>query len=63
MRVNRTFTWSEKRLTLYVEVINVYDRNNVRYASAGINSRTFEAFGLFDNMFPRIPSLGFLLEF
>ena len=63
MRVNRTFAWSQKRLTLYVEVINVYNRNNVRFASAGINSRTFEAFGLFDNMFPRIPSLGFLLEF
>ena len=63
MRVNRTFAWAEKRLTLYVEVINVYNRNNVRYVSAGINTRTFEAFGLFDKMIPRIPSLGFLLEF
>jgi hypothetical protein len=63
MRVNRAFTWEQKRLTLYVEVINVYNRENVRYASAGINGRTFEAFGLFDTMFPRIPSVGFLLEF
>src|SRR5207244_7464571 len=63
MRVNRAFAWEQKRLTLYVEVINVYDRNNVRYASAGINGRTFEAFGLFDNTFPRIPSVRFLLEF
>jgi outer membrane cobalamin receptor len=63
MRANRTFAWEQKRLTLYVEVINVYNRNNVRFASAGINDRTFQAFGLFDNMFPRIPSVGFLLEF
>ena len=40
MRVNRTFAWQEKRLTLYVEVINVYNRRNTRYASAGINGRT-----------------------
>jgi Carboxypeptidase regulatory-like domain len=63
MRANRTFTWQQKRLTLYVEVINVYDRTNQRFASAGINGRTFAVVGLFDNMFPRIPSVGFLLEF
>jgi hypothetical protein len=63
MRGNRTFTWEQKRLTLYIELINVYNRRNVRYASAGINGGTFEAIGLFDKMFPRIPSLGFLLEF
>ncbi len=63
MRANRTFAWEQKRLTLYVEVINVYGRNNVRVAAAGINGRTFQAFGLFDDMFPRIPSVGFLLEF
>ena len=63
MRVNRTFTWSEKRLTLFVEVVNVYNRANVRQAAAGLNTQTFELFGLFDKMFPRIPSAGFLLEF
>jgi hypothetical protein len=40
-----------------------YDRKNLRGASGSINSRTFEAFGLFDKMFPRIPSVGLLLEF
>jgi outer membrane receptor for ferrienterochelin and colicin len=63
VRANRTFSWEQKRLTLYVELINLYDRRNVRFASAGINGRTFQAVGLFDDMFPRIPSVGFLLEF
>jgi hypothetical protein len=44
-------------------LINVLDRRNVRPASPGINARTFEVFGLYDQMFPRIPSAGFLLEF
>jgi hypothetical protein len=63
VRGNRTFTWRENRLTLFVEVVNVYHRTNVRQAAAGINARTFQAFGLFDAMFPRYPSVGFLLEF
>jgi len=63
LRANRTFEWQEKRLTLFIELINVYDRDNLRFASGGINGRTFEVFGLFDSMFPRIPSAGFLLEF
>jgi hypothetical protein len=63
VRGNRTFTWRENRLTLFVEVVNVYQRTNVRQAAAGINARTFQAFGLFDAMFPRYPSVGFLLEF
>ena len=53
----------ESWLTLFIELINVYDRDNLRFASGGINGRTFEVFGLFDSMFPRIPSAGFLLEF
>jgi hypothetical protein len=63
LRGNRTFTWSEKRLTLFVEVLNACNRWNLRFASGRINGRTFEASGLFDKMFPGIPSAGFLLEF
>ena len=58
MRVNRTFTWQEKRLTLFVEVLNVYNRTNLREASAGINSRTFEAFGLFVNGYEKLVPRG-----
>jgi hypothetical protein len=48
---------------LFVELLNLYDRANVRASSPGISLNTFQAFGLFDTMFPRIPSVGFLLEF
>jgi hypothetical protein len=63
VRANRTFTWQTKRLTLFVEALNLYGRDNVRVASPGINGNTYEVFGLFDSMFPRIPSAGLLLEF
>ena len=63
VRANRTFTWDRKRLTLFLEAINVLGRENVRYALPSINRRTFEATGLYDPMVPRIPSIGVLLEF
>ena len=62
-RANRTFAWSDKRLTLFLEAINVLGRRNVRYALPSINRRTFEATGLYERMVPRIPSVGVLLEF
>jgi uncharacterized protein (DUF2062 family) len=58
-----TFTWSQKRLTLFVEALNVYGRRNARFASPGVNLRTGQAFGLFDELFPFVPSAGVLLEF
>jgi hypothetical protein len=63
VRANRTFTWSQKRLTLFVEALNTYGRRNVRLASPGVNVRTGQAFGLFDTLFPFVPSAGVLLEF
>jgi len=62
-RANRTFTWDRKRLTLFLEAINVYNRTNVRAALPSVNRRTFEATGLFEPMVPLIPSVGLLLEF
>ena len=63
MRANRTFSWRATRLTLFAEVLNVYARDNVRAASPGINGNTHQVFGLFDSMFPLIPSAGLSLEF
>ena len=62
-RANRTFTWDRKRLTLFLEAINVYNRSNVRAALPSVNRRTLEATGLFEKMIPLIPSVGILLEF
>jgi outer membrane receptor protein involved in Fe transport len=63
VRANRTFTWAQKRLTLYVEGINLFNRDNVRATLPTINLQTFEATHLFDSMVPLVPSVGVLLEF
>jgi hypothetical protein len=63
VRANRTFNWSRKRLTLFGEVMNVLDRDNVRFNPPGINTTTGRASGLFESMIPIVPSAGILIEF
>jgi hypothetical protein len=63
VRANRTFTWKTTRLTLFAEALNLYGRDNVRASGPGINGRNYQVFGIFDSMFPMIPSAGILLEF
>ena len=63
LRINRTFAKRHTRLTLFVEVLNALGRENVRYAVPGVNRQTFEALGLYDPLFPRVPSAGLLVEF
>jgi hypothetical protein len=63
VRMNRTFTWNQKRLTLFLEGINVLNQTNMRFQLPSVNRRTFEATGLFDSMAPFIPSVGLLLDF
>jgi hypothetical protein len=63
VRMNRTFTWQQIRLTLFLEALNVYDRANVRYAVPNVDNQTFRAMNLFEKMLPIVPSVGILLEF
>jgi hypothetical protein len=63
LRANRTYNWSRRRLTLFAEVINVLNRDNVRFIPPGINVTTRTATQPFDSMLPIIPSLGVLIEF
>ena len=63
VRANRTFNWSRRRLTLFAEVINLLNRDNVRYDPPSINSGTRRATGLFETMLPILPSAGILIEF
>jgi hypothetical protein len=63
VRVNRTFNWSRKRLTLFAEVINVLNRDNLRFDPPSINATTRRATGLFETMLPILPSAGVLIEF
>jgi hypothetical protein len=63
VRMNRTFTWQQKRLTLFLEALNAYDRANVRFAVPRVDRQTFQAMNLFEKMLPVVPSVGILLEF
>ena len=63
VRANRTFAWERKRLTLFLEGINLLNRSNERFAAPTINRQTLVATKMFDTMLPRIPSLGALIEF
>jgi hypothetical protein len=63
LRANRAFDWSRKRLTLFAEVVNVLNRDNVRFNPPGVNVTTRVVTKPFDSMLPIIPSLGILIEF
>ena len=63
LRANRTFDWSRKRLTLFAEVLNVLNRENVRFNPPRISSSTRQVTRLFDSLVPVVPSAGILLEF
>jgi hypothetical protein len=63
LRANRTFNWSHRRLTLFAEVINMLNRDNMRFSPPGINVTTRTATKPFDSMLPIVPSLGILIEF
>jgi hypothetical protein len=63
IRANRTFTWSRRRLTLFVEVMNVLNRDNVRMGIPRVNSVTHGVTRLFEEMIPIVPSAGVLIEF
>ena len=63
LRANRTFDWSRKRLTLFAEVINVLNRENVRFNPPRVTTATRQVTRLFDSLVPVVPSAGILLEF
>ena len=63
LRANRTFNWSRRRLTLFAEVVNLLNRDNVRFNPPGINVTTRSASRPFDSMLPIVPSVGILIEF
>jgi hypothetical protein len=63
LRANRAFNWSRRRLTLFAEVINLLNRDNVRFSPPGVNVTTRMTTKPFDSMLPIIPSVGVLIEF
>jgi outer membrane receptor protein involved in Fe transport len=63
LRGSRTFNWQSRRLTLFVELLNALGHDNMRFNIPAVNGRTRQAFGIFEEMIPLIPSAGILLEF
>ncbi|HWK08654.1 MAG TPA: hypothetical protein VNR64_01290, partial [Vicinamibacterales bacterium] len=63
VRANRTFNWEHRRLTLFAEVINLFNRDNVRFNPPGVNTGTGRVSNLFESMIPIVPSAGVLIEF
>jgi hypothetical protein len=64
LRVNKTFIRRGWHLTLFAEVINVYNRSNVRFDGLnGMNAQTGAARLGFDKLFPVLPSAGISIEY
>jgi outer membrane receptor protein involved in Fe transport len=64
IRANKSFTYDAWKLTLYGEVINVTNRENIRFLSFdGVNGTTQRAFVTTDRVFPIVPVAGVTLEF
>lgn len=63
LRANKTFIKKGWHITLFVEVINLYNRDNVRFDDLrGIDTRTRVARLGFDRLFPVVPSAGMAVE-
>jgi hypothetical protein len=62
-RANRTFHVPQGRVTLFVEVINIYNRRNLRAHSAYVDPYTLVVDGVTEKLFPIIPSVGMTVEF
>ena len=63
LRGDRTFTWTHRRVTAFVEVINTLNRENVRFVPPAVNTRVNAVAKPFEAMFPLVPSAGLLIEF
>ena len=63
IRANRTFNWSSGRLTLFAEVMNVFNRDNVRFTPPAVSTASRGVSSLFEQMVPVVPSVGVLFEF
>jgi len=64
LRANKAWLFRSWKLTLFGEVLNVLDRENVRYnGQDGIDFRTGRVFLSTDTLFPLLPSLGVTVDF
>ena len=63
IRLSEAFLFKKAKLTLTSEVLNLFNRNNLRYA--GFFGYNFDGrvFGQMDRVLPILPSAGVVIEF
>ncbi len=62
VRADRAFTWSGRRLVVFVDVANVLNRTNLRNASYFVD-RAGRVFETTESLMPIVPSGGLVIEF
>jgi hypothetical protein len=62
IRADRTFSWGDRRVTVFAEVANALNRRNVRNVPYSVD-RAGHVFGPTDAMLPIVPSGGLVIEF
>jgi hypothetical protein len=63
LRINKSWTHSKWKTTLYGEIVNLTNRANYRFDNfEGYNSQSKLAFITLDRMFPILPSIGVTFE-
>jgi hypothetical protein len=62
IRADRTFTWSSRRVVLFAEVANTFNRRNERNVPYGVDGQG-RVMGATDSLMPIVPSAGLVVEF
>jgi hypothetical protein len=62
VRADRAFNWSSRRMVLFVDVANIFNRTNLRNTPYGVD-RVGRVFGTTESLMPIVPSGGFVIEF
>jgi outer membrane cobalamin receptor len=63
VRVNKAFLFDKWKLTLNGELLNVFNRENLRFAGFEFFNFDGRVFGQLDRVLPRLPSAGVVIEF
>jgi hypothetical protein len=64
VRLSKAFYFKHSKLSLYIEVLNIFNRNNLRYdRTSSVNATTRKVSMSRDSLLPILPTAGFVLEF
>jgi hypothetical protein len=64
VRINKSRNFNRWKMTIYAEVVNIFNRPNYRFDSYnGYDAATRQAYLSFAKMFPVLPAAGIMLEF